>query len=140
MAKTFAEILNELENKPYTELVDLTKGAIQVVAEEMAKLLPNRKPSEFMVPLMLTTLAIDGNFSEKENQFLGDVFDTQFNYYEYKNLVDAHNNMELINATDSFIDACDAKMKSSFIIFCACFAAVDGISPAETEFLTKLLA
>ena len=140
MAKSFTEILNELANKPYDELVELTRGAIQVVAEEMAQLLPDRKPSEILVPLMLTTLAIDGNFSEKENQFLGDIFDTQLNYFEYKGLVDAHNNIELVKAMDEFVDACGGKAKSAFIIFCACFAAVDGITPAETQFLTKLLA
>jgi len=140
MAKNFSDILKELESKPYEELLALTRSAFKVVDAEMQKLLPNKKPSELIAPLMLTTLAIDGNFSKKENQFLSDLFGEPFNYYEYKNLVDAHNDANLVKALDEFIDACGGEAKASFVIFCACFAAVDGISYKETDYLTKLLA
>lgn len=140
MSKSFADILHELESKPYDELLELTRAAIAVVGDEMKKIVPDRKPSEFITPLMLVTLAVDGGFSEKENEFLGDLFGTQFNYYEYKNVVDAHNDAALIQAIDEFIDICSSEAKSSFVIFCACFAAIDGISYKETEYLTKLLA
>ena len=140
MSKTFSDILNEIEGKSYNELLELTRSAINVVSAEMQKLLPGKKPSEFIAPLMLTTLAIDGNFSQKENQFLSDLFGEPFNYAEYTHLIEAHNDANLVQALDEFIDACGGQAKSSFVILCACFAAIDGISYKETEYLVKLLA
>lgn len=138
MAKTFSDALKELEMTPYNELVELTQGALILVGEEIRKVIPDKNPSELILPMILVTLSIDGSFSDKECMFLGDVLNTQLDRNEYAELVRACNNGELVQALDEFVDVCSPEAKAAFVLLCACFASVDGISYKETAFLNKL--
>ena len=139
--KSFEDIIKEYEGKPYDELLSLARGALGLIASAFSKFAVDCEPGDLIVPFIFATLGADGELSEKELQFLNDLFGADFGYEDTKLLTLAHSDDEVTELIDQMIDACDDKTKAALLIFCMCFAAVDNtVTYKETAYLMKLFA
>lgn len=140
MAKTFNELLQDFVNKSYDELLNIARGALDVMIPAFESV-EKGKSADFILPFIGTTLAIDGNFTELEYKFLNDLLGGGVSYADAKASVQAHYNAEIIDVVDQLIDACGEDLKTAILVFCLCFTAVDEtITREEGAFIAKLLA
>ena len=139
---TLNEILQNFVNEPYENLVKMAQESIvnlRPVLNDLAK--EEKGGSKILVALMATSLAVDGKLSDLEYQFVCDVLANDFSREEVKGLVVAHYSDEMVEAIDGLVDACSTELKSSLIVFCCCFLAVDEtINRDEVAFVQKLCA
>lgn len=141
MAKTFNDLLQDFVNKSYEELLDLANEAFSVIAEGFEQLDTNEELSDFILPFIATTLAVDGKYTQLEHRFLNSVLESNLPYEAGKEYMASHYDDNIFELVDQMIDACGNKLKNSIIIFCLCFAAVDEtITREESSYIAKLLA
>lgn len=136
------EILQNFVNEPYETLVGMAKEAIVNLRPVLNDLVKEEKGgSKILVALMATSLAVDGKLSDLEYQFVCDVLEEDFSREDVKGLAAAHYGDEMIAAIDGLVDACSTDLKSTLIVFCCCFLAVDEtINRDEVAFIQKLCA
>ena len=141
MANTFNDLLQDFVNKSYEELVSIANGALEVIVEGLNKVSGEANAADLILPFIATTLAVDGQYTQLEHNFLNAVIDGSLTYEEGKNCMQAYYNVEMFELVDKMIDACGQELKNAFVIFCLCFAAVDEtITREEGAYIAKLLA
>jgi hypothetical protein len=141
MASTFNDLLQDFVNKSYEELVSIANGALEVIVEGLNKVSGEANAADLILPFIATTLAVDGQYTQLEHNFLNAVIDGSLTYEEGKNCMQAYYNVEIFELVDKMIDACGQELKNAFVIFCLCFAAVDEtITREEGAYIAKLLA
>ena len=141
MANTFNDLLQDFVNKSYEELVSIANGALEVIVEGLNKVSGEANAAELILPVIAPTLAVDGQYTQLEHNFLNAVIDGSLTYEEGKNCMQAYYNVEIFELVDQMIDACGQELKNAFVIFCLCFAAVDEtITREEGAYIAKLLA
>lgn len=141
MANTFNDLLQDFVNKSYEELVSIANGALEVIVEGLNKVSGEANAADLILPFIATTLAVDGQYTQLEHNFLNAVIDGSLTYEEGKNCMQAYYNVEIFELVDKMIDACGQELKNAFVIFCLCFAAVDEtITREEGAYIAKLLA
>ena len=139
--KTFADIIKDFEGKSYDDLLTLCKGSLNLIVRAFSKFSKDCEPGEMVLPFIFTTLGVDGELSSLEHQFLNDLFEADFDYEGAKKYALAHSDNEIVDLVDQLIDICDPETKAALLIFCMCFAAIDGtVSCQETAYLLKLFA
>ena len=139
--KTFSDIIKEFEGKSYDELLTLAKGSLNLIARAFSEFAKDCQPGDLILPFIFTTLGVDGELSETEHKFLNDLFEADFDYEGAKKYALAHSDSEVVELVDKLIDICDAETKAALLIFCMCFASIDGnVSCQETAYLIKLFA
>lgn len=139
--KTFNDLLQDFVNKSFEELVELANDALKAIFTAMQKLSLENEPSEYILPFIASTLAVDGKYTQLEHKFLNSVLESDISYETAKEYMQAHYNDEIFDLVDQMIDACGDDLKNSFVIFCLCFAAVDEtITREEGAYIAKLLS
>ena len=140
MAKSFNEILQDIVNQCYEQLLQNASDAINDVMPFFDKAADDGDGSKFIVPIICTVMAADGKFSQLEFKFIKELLNSNMSYDEFKNVIQQYYSESWRNTVDQLIDACDTKTKASLLCLCTYFAAVDEtISKEETAFLRKLM-
>ena len=141
MAKTFNDLLQDFVNKSYEELLDIANGAFAAIAEGFEQLGTDNELSDFILPFIATTLAVDGKYTQLEHDFLNAVLESDLSYAAGKEYMASHYDDNIFELVDKMIDACGQDLKNAIVIFCLCFASVDEtISREEGAYIAKLLA
>ena len=139
--KTFGELLQDFVNKDYDELLSIANGALEVIIEAHSQISPDGQASDFILPFIATTLAVDGQYTQLEHNFLNSLLESDIDYEEGKTCMQSYYNTEIFELVDQMIDACGNELKNAIIIFCLCFAAVDETITREGgAYIAKLLA
>ena len=138
--KKFNQLLQDLVNKPYEELLELAKMATAKAMDFFAQFDKEHNGAEMVLPVIFTILASDGKFTALEYQFLKDLVG-DVNFDNAKNNIQSFYSDEWETAVDELIDACSKDMKSNLLLLVTCVAAVDEtITVDEQRYIAKLLA
>ncbi len=135
---TLRELLQDMVNEPYENLVYMAKKSIADLTPIFAEVADDGNGAKFIVPFFATALAVDGRLSELEYQFVCDIFGGM-DYADVKALVEAHYSDKMIALIDGLADSCPTELKARLLTLCACFLAVDQtINREEIAFIQKL--
>lgn len=138
--KKFNQLLQDLVNKPYEELLELAKMATAKAMDFFAQFDKENNGAEMVLPVIFTILASDGKFTALEYQFLKDLVG-DVNFDKAKTSIQAFYSDEWEASVDELIDACSKDMKSNLLLLVTCVAAVDEtITVDEQRYIAKLLA
>ena len=133
----FNELMQELVNKDYDELLSLAKTAVghllpvcKIVDEENNGL-------AMLTAILLSAVASDGKLTAMESKFLSDL--TGLDADGVDKLTDLYCD-KTADVTDHLADLSTTKFKSHIIMLAACLASCDkNISREETEFIRKIM-
>lgn len=140
MAKSFNEILQEIVNQSYEQLLQNASDALNDLMPFFNEAADDGNGAKFIVPIICTVMATDGKFSQLEYKFIKELINSDMSYDQFKGVVQQYYSESWRNTIDQLIDACDTKTKASLLCLCTYFAAVDEtISKEETAFLRKLM-
>ena len=140
MAKSFNEILQEIVNQSYEQLLQNASDALGDLMPFFNEAADDGNGAKFIVPVICTVMAADGKFSQLEYKFIKELVNSDMSYDQFKGVVQQYYTESWRNTVDQLIDACDTKTKASLLCLCTYFAAVDEtISKEETAFLRKLM-
>ena len=78
MANTFNDLLQDFVNKSYEELVSIANGALEVIVEGLNKVSGEANAADLILPFIATTLAVDGQYTQLEHNFLNAVIDGKY--------------------------------------------------------------
>lgn len=140
MAKSLNDILQEIVNQDYDQLLQNAIGALNDVMPFFNQVADDGDGAKFVVPIICTVMASDGRFSELEYKFIKQLINSDLSYDQFKGVIQQYYTQEWMDTVDKIIDACDKKTKSTLLCLCSYFAAVDEtISKEETAFIKKLV-
>jgi len=140
MAKSFNEILQDIVNQSYEQLLQNANDALNDLMPFFNEVADDGDGAKFIVPIICTVMAADGKFSQLEFKFIKELLNSSMSYDEFKSVIQHYYSESWRNRVDQLIDACDTKTKASLLCLCTYFAAVDEtISKEETAFLRKLM-
>lgn len=132
------ELLQEMVNKDYNELVALAQRAMVEVMPSCKAVDKDHNGILMLTTLILTAVAADGVLTGLERKMLGEVtglddkaVDTMISMYDSR----------MVDLADHFVDNMGSDVKSHALMLILAFVAVDEkISKEEIRLVHKLLA
>ena len=135
---TLNEMLQDIVNKDYEEILDLAKNAMCTVSNNLKDSVGDDGVATLIYGAMGATMVIDNSFSSLEQKLIADMgldVDAMFNF-----LKSIANDEAYIESFDKMVDSCDTETKSALLVLVCSIAAVDEkISVEETGLIRKLL-
>ena len=139
MSEQFNQLLQYYVNQDYNTLLSVAKNAINELYPVFKKYSPDGAVS-LMAGLISTCVAVDGQFTELEYEFLGEVMGI-YNYEELKGYIQHFYNDKAIETTKHLVDTLEGKDKTNMLTICLCVCAADeSIKREETALLHKLFS
>lgn len=136
MAKSFNDILQDMVNKDYKEIVSFAKMSIVDVLPA-CKAVDNEHDGLFMLmSMLLTGIGADGKLTNLERDFLIDV--TGLNNSQISDFIKLYDS-RMVELTDKFVDSLTSKEKAAAMMLIICICAVDEhIKREETAIIRRL--
>ena len=135
---TFNEVMQSYVNLPYEDLVLIARKALSDLLPICKEVDPDHEGILMTSSLVLSALAADGVLSEKEQQFLADVFEFDT---ETVGKYMAMYSPEMVSLADEFADQLSDAVKTDCLTLVIAVAACDEtISREETALIRKILA
>jgi hypothetical protein len=136
---TFNEMLQDIVNKDYEEIVDLAKSAMANISENLKGSVDDDGIATLIYGALGATMVVDGSFSSLEQKFISDMgldVDGMFNFLQSISKDEAY-----LDSFDKMVDSCNQETKSAMLVLVCAIAAIDErISVEETGLIRKLLA
>lgn len=134
------EFFQRFVDEPYDKLLFLARQEFAEVAPALSNLFDgNEDATTIMRLIVYACLGTDGRLTELECKFLNDVLGSDDSYEKTEEMV-VHLGDDAGDLTDRIVHHLPANKKTSLILFCLCFLAVDEtISRDELSFLFKLM-
>ncbi len=132
------EILQDIVNKEYDELLNIAKRALAEILPACKAVDTNNDGMIMLSSIILSAIGADGNLSAKERQFLRDLLG--FSDEQVSNFIKLYNGNES-DLVDMFVDTIQGEVKTSTVLFVCAICAVDEtVSADEIAYIKKLLA
>ena len=132
------EVMKKYNGMSYEELLERARADFDILLPVFSQLDRNGNGRPYVVIFMGSALAADGKFTQKEYEFVNDLF--SLTYDQAYSLVSKHFDPKAASISDKLFDMCDDGLKRVLLDFCLCFVAVDNsISAEETAFIARLL-
>lgn len=137
----FNELMQTYVNMPYSELVGRAQNTLVKLIPVFDNASSDGNGSKALFHLILTSIAVDGQFTSLEFDFLKDVFLQDISYNDAKDMVASYYSDHAQDALDTFIDKLDDDTRAQLLELATCAIAVDEtINKDEVKFITKLIA
>lgn len=136
---TFDELMQQYVDAPYEVLVEKANRDVDLIEADLDGC--DVSVDDVVIPVVLTCFGTDGEFTDKEYNFLHDVI-ADLTYEQAKDCVQAFYNEqeESENDVDELVDGLTDDMKAVFLDLVCCVLAVDGkLSAPEVNFIKKLI-
>ena len=118
------DILQNIVNEPYENLVNIAKTAIEDIAPFFNEQSNDGRGIKILLEILCTCMAVDGKLTSLEHRFFCDVF-VDIDSDELVKILTDFNADEVIDNTNAFVDSLPSNIKSKIMTFCACIMAVD---------------
>lgn len=138
----FRELMQKYVNLSFEELVEKSRN-------DLSQLIPifNEITGEedggatLLYPLICTCLAVDGQFTDLEHDYLCAVLGEKIPFDEAKAQVAAYYGEEAQTIVDKLVDSCSGELKAVLLDLCTCIMAVDEtLCRDELTFIQRLIA
>lgn len=136
---TFDELMQQYVDAPYEVLVEKANRDVDLIEADLDGC--GVSVDDVVIPVVLTCFGTDGEFTDREYNFLHDVI-ADLTYEQAKDCVQAFYNEqeESENDVDELVDGLTDDMKAVFLDLVCCVLAVDGkLSAPEVNFIKKLI-
>lgn len=134
---SFNELLQKYVNADYEVLVSLAKGSAAKILPICKKIDDEHDGMLLLSAILLSAVAADGTFSDKEKQFISDVFGLSGDTVSA--LVKIYTGKEY-DLVDKFADSLNSELKVEVINLVATVAACDEtITRSESAFISNLI-
>ncbi len=138
---TLNEILQDMVNESYEELVDIAQYAMEELMPYLEDLADDEQSAwNIFLAFIASSLAADGKLSDPEYRFICDVLCVDYTYDEVKELAQKGVKDRVVENVDYIIDHLPVEMKSKALVLCCAFMAVDEtICREELGLIRKLV-
>lgn len=137
----YNNLLQNIVNEPYENLLNIAQNALTDILPFFNSIAKDGNGGSYVIPFICTALAADGSFTELEHRLANDLVGSSISYDDFKDMVQEYYTDEWFDLVDKVADVCPTDLKSTLILFCLAFVAVDErISKEENAFIAKLLA
>lgn len=138
----FNQLMQEIVNEPYENLVRMARQAITELCPYFEDIADGdaEKGTSVVVGYIAASLAADCKLTQKEYEFVCDVLQTDYTYDDVKDLAQRGLDDAMVAALDELIDDLPNEMKSKVLLLCCTFMAADEtISRDEVQLVYKLM-
>ena len=133
---SFNDILQDMVNKDYKELVAFAKLAIVDIMPECKKIDDKHDGMFMLMSMLLTGIGADGKLSNLERDFLIDV--TGLNNSQISEFIKLYDS-RMVALTDTFVDGLTGKAQAAALTLIIAICAIDEtIKREETALIRKL--
>ena len=134
------ELLQTYVNKSYEELLSIAKAALVEVKPYCQAMDTKNNGVMMLLTILMSSVASDGKFSERELQFIGDLTGlSRQNILTVLEVCMSDPTAALL--TDAFADKQDANGKAAVCSLVLCVIACDGrITVEENSFIRAIMA
>ena len=138
---TLNEILQDMVNESYDDLVDIAQGAMEELLLYLKDFAGDEQSgANIFLGFIASSLAADGKLSETEYHFVCDVLRADYTYDEVKELAQRGVGDDMRQSINYVIDNLPKEMKSKALVLCCAFMAADEtISREEVGFIHYLV-
>ena len=138
---TLNEILQDMVNESYDDLVDIAQGAMEELLPYLKDFAGDEQSgANIFLGFIASSLAADGKLSETEYHFVCDVLQADYTYDEVKELAQRGVSDDMRQSINYVIDNLPKEMKSKALVLCCAFMAADEtINREEVGFIRYLV-
>ena len=137
----FRELMQKYVNLSFEELVEKSKDDLSTLIPIFDDITGDDSGAGLIFPLMCTCLAVDGQFTDLEHDYLCAVLGQDISFDDAKAAVAQYCGEEAQTIADKLVDSCPDNLKAVLLDLCTCIMAVDEtLCRDELAFIQRLIA